>query len=314
MLMSKKIIAVAGPTASGKTALAVEIAKRVSGEVISCDSMQVYRGMDIGTAKPDEAEKCGVIHHMIDIIEPSEPFSVADFTEMARKCIDDVLSRERVPIIAGGTGLYMDSVLKNIDFAEFKEDVDFRLKMQQLAESCGAEVVHRLLAEKDPEAAKKIHPNNVRRVIRALEVCEVTGKTFTQVNAESRREPLYDTLILGIETDRDVLYSRIDRRVDIMMERGLLDEVKALHTAGINRDTTAMQAIGYKELLDFIEGKAELCDAVDKIKQESRRYAKRQLTWFRRNKDINWVRLDGVGGLDEVFQKCFTFLDKSDIL
>jgi tRNA dimethylallyltransferase len=312
--MSKKIIAIAGPTASGKTALAVELAKRVSGEVISCDSMQVYRGMNIGTAKPDEAEKCGVPHYMIDIIEPSQKFSAKDFAEMARWCIDDVLDRGKVPILAGGTGLYMDSVLNNIGFVEFEDRPELKLKLQKMVEEKGAEALHKLLAEKDPEAAEKIHPNNVRRVIRALEVCEATGKTFTQVNAESLREPLYDAFILGIETDRSVLYDRIDRRVDVMMQKGLLDEVKALQAAGIGRNTTAMQAIGYKELLDFVEGRASLADAVDKIKQESRRYAKRQLTWFRRNENINWIRLDEDGAIDNVFQMCFEFLNKEDIL
>lgn len=306
--MTKKIIAVAGPTASGKTALAVELAKRISGEVVSCDSMQIYRGMDIGTAKPDEAEKCHIPHHMIDITDPDSPFSVAEFCRMARCAIDDILQRGKVPILAGGTGLYMDSVLNNIDFADFESDPDFRAEMQELANTQGNEALHSILAEKDPQAAENIHPNNVRRVIRALEVCAVTGKTFTQVNALSRRSPVYKALILGIDTDRQLLYDRIDKRVDLMMERGLLDEVRGLYSAGIQRDTTAMQAIGYKELLDFIDGRMSLTEAVDKIKQESRRYAKRQLTWFRRNDEIKWVSLDGEAAIDRIFEMCREFL------
>ncbi len=310
--MKNKLVAIAGPTASGKTALAIEIAKRFSGEVISCDSMQIYKGMDIGTAKPDEDEKCGILHHMIDIIEPSQKFSVADFAEMARACIDDCISRGRLPILAGGTGLYMDSVLNNTDFADFKSDPEFRKEMQALAETEGNEALHKILRQKDPEAAEKIHPNNVRRVIRALEVCKVTGKTFTLVNEESKREALFDALVFGIDTDRETLYKRIDKRVDVMMEKGLLDEVKALCENGVGKDTTAMQAIGYKELLEYIDGKEPLLDAVEKIKQESRRYAKRQLTWFRRNDEIQWVRLDDEDSLEKIFEKCQRFLDNAE--
>ncbi len=312
--MKKRIIAVAGPTASGKTALAIEIARRFSGEVVSCDSMQIYKGMDIGTAKPDTEEQCGIAHHMIDIIEPGKRYSVADFTRDARSCIDDILSRGKVPVIAGGTGLYMDSVLLNIKFDEFEQDAKYREEMQQYAENFGAEALHKLLLEKDPEAAEKIHPNNIRRVVRALEVCYATGKTFTQVNAESRRELVYAPLIFGIDVDRQVLYSRIDKRVDIMLERGLLDEVKGLYKSGLKRDTTAMQAIGYKEIFDFIEDKCTYDEAVEKIKQESRRYAKRQLTWFRRNQLIDWVRLDEAKAFEEIYKKCFMFLGESETL
>lgn len=307
--MTKKIIAVAGPTASGKTALAIELAKRFSGEVVSCDSMQIYKGMDVGTAKPDADEMCGIPHHMIDIAVPDKRFSVAEYCTMARDAIDHILSRGRLPILAGGTGLYMDSVLNNTDFKDFQGDKEFCAEMQRLAGEKGNTAVHRLLEEKDAVAAQNIHPNNLRRVIRALEVCHVTGKTFTQVNAESIRKPVYDALVLGIETDRQLLYQRIDRRVDIMLEKGLLDEVKELKKAGIGRDTTAMQAIGYKELLDFLEGEISFDGAVDKIKQESRRYAKRQLTWFRRNPDINWVSIGDEKSIEEIIERCKSFLN-----
>jgi tRNA dimethylallyltransferase len=308
--MTNKIIAVVGPTASGKTALSIEIAKRVSGEVVSCDSMQIYRGMDIGTAKPDEDEKCGIPHHLIDIADPSQRFSVAEFVAKARECIDDCLKRGKTPVLAGGTGLYMDSILNNIEFAEFQEDPNFRTQMQRYADKNGNKALHQLLCKKDPCAAERIHPNNVRRVIRALEICKTSGKTFTQVNAESRREPVYDALVLGIETDREALYKKIDLRVDIMMQKGLLEEVRRLYKKGIGKDTTAMQAIGYKELVEFLEGKTELLDAVDKIKQESRRYAKRQMTWFRRNEAIEWIKPDSKNALEDVLQKCYDFLGK----
>ena len=305
--MKNKIIAVAGPTASGKTKLAIEIAKRFSGEVISCDSMQIYRGLNIGTAKPTADEMCGIPHHMIDIVNPEQRYSVADFVRDARTAVDDCLRRGKLPVIAGGTGLYMDSVLLNISFDEVVQDMDYRKKLQDYADKFGAEALHTRLREKDSEAADKIHPNNVRRVIRALEVCHTTGKTFTQVNNESRREPLYNAKIFGIDTDREVLYNRIDRRVDIMLEDGLLDEVKRFYDAGLDRSTTAMQAIGYKEIYDFLDRKCSLEDAVEKIKMESRRYAKRQLTWFRRNEMIDWVKIDN---LDEIFEKCNDFLAK----
>ncbi len=308
--MLKKIIAVAGPTASGKTALAIEIAKRFGGEIVSCDSMQIYKFMDVGTAKPDKDELVAAKHHMIDIVHPSEKCSVADFVKLARNCIDDIIERGKLPILAGGTGLYMDSVLENIVFEDFGSDPDFRTEMQKLADAEGVDTVHELLKERDPQAAEKIHPNNVRRVIRALEVCYLTGKTFTQVNLESRREQVYDALILGIDAERELLYDRINKRVDKMMEDGLLKEVQALKEMGIGRDTTAMQAIGYKEILEFLEGRATLDEAVEKIKMESRRYAKRQMTWFGRNDKIQWVSTGNPDYMKIVIEKCEGFLKK----
>ncbi len=306
--MLKKIIAVAGPTASGKTSLAIEIARKFDGEVVSCDSMQIYRFMDIGTAKPDKSEQEAVRHHMIDILNPTERCSVADFVRLARECIDDIIRRGKLPILAGGTGLYMDSVLENIVFEDFGSDPKFRAEMQQLADTEGVDVLHSILAKRDPEAAEKIHPNNVRRVIRALEVCHLTGKTFTQVNLESRREPVYDALILGIDADREILYERINMRVDKMMDGGLLEEVRTLCDMGIDRDTTAMQAIGYKEILEFLEGNVTIDEAVEKIKMESRRYAKRQMTWFRRNDKIQWISAESPEYVAIVTEKCKEFL------
>lgn len=312
--MPNKIIAVAGPTASGKTALAIEIAKKYGGEVVSCDSMQIYKHMDIGTAKPTADEMCGIVHHMIDIIEPTESYSVAAFAEDARRCIDDILSRGKLPVLAGGTGLYMDSVLNNIRFPEIGSDEGFRREMHELAEREGNAALHDRLRSADPEAAEKIHQNNVRRVVRALEVCRLTGKTFTQVSREARREPIYDALIFGLDAERSVIYDRINKRVDRMLEAGLLAEVEGLVKMGVPRDCTAMQAIGYKEMFGVIDGTVALCDAAEQIKLESRRYAKRQLTWFRRNKDIVWLMLQECYSLNKICEKCFTFTDMFGIM
>lgn len=312
--MKNKLIAVVGPTASGKTALAVEIAKRVGGEVVSCDSMQIYKHMNIGTAKPSEEEKCGIPHHMIDIIEPFENYSVAAYAEAARRCINDIIARNKIPIIAGGTGLYMDSVLNNTSFVEFETDFEYRKKLQEIAEKEGVEALHSILKERDAEAAEKIHPNNVKRVIRALEVCYATGKTFTQVNIESVRESLYDALIFGLEWERELLYDRINRRVDVMVENGLEDEVRKLIKMGLKAEHTAMQAIGYKELMLYFNGKLTFDEAIDKIKQESRRYAKRQMTWFKRNPKIEWIMLQNDYSLNKIATKCFTSIDKFDIM
>ncbi len=306
--MLKKVIAVAGPTASGKTALAIEIAKKFSGEIISCDSMQIYKGMDIGTAKPEFEEMQGIPHHMIDVVDMNTRYSVADFVSDARAAIDGVLSREKVPVIAGGTGLYMDSVLNNIEFFEFECDPDFRSDMEKIAETRGNEALHSRLQALDPEAAENIHPNNVRRVIRALEVCEFSGMTFTRANELSRQKPVYQSLIIGIDVERSLLYERINLRVDKMMERGLFQEVESLYNSGADRNSTAMQAIGYKEIIDSLEGKCTMEEAVEKIKMESRRYAKRQLTWFKRNENIHWVNPED--GFDAVFELCGDFLKK----
>ena len=286
-----KIYGVVGPTASGKTAYAIELAKKCGGEVISCDSMQIYRHMDIGTAKPTKYEMDGIPHHMIDIAEPWENYSVARFVTEARSCIDDVLARGRVPILCGGTGLYFDSVIKNIDFAENESAPEYRSELQKAAEEHGNEYVHNMLKKVDPKSAEAVHPNNLKRVIRALEIYKTTGKTKTELDRESVRESLYNAEIYGLNRPREELYERINKRVDIMLENGLLDEVKNLLEMGISRDATSMQAIGYKELVEYFEGRCTLDAAIDKIKQESRRYAKRQLTWFKRNNEIIWLNM-----------------------
>ena len=286
-----KILCVVGPTASGKTDYAVELALKCGGEVVSCDSMQIYKHMDIGTAKPTADEMKGVKHHMIDIIEPNESFSVARFSEMARECIDDILLRGKMPVLCGGTGLYFDSTINNINFIQMDTDEEYRKYLESAAKEFGNEYVYKILKRVDEESAESIHPNNLKRVIRALEIYKTTGKKKSELDKEQLSEPLYEPEITGLMRDREVLYDRINKRVDIMMEKGLVEEVSELIKMGIDTEATSMQAIGYKEIIEYLDGKTSLSDAVDKIKRESRRYAKRQLTWFKRNEKIHWINI-----------------------
>ena len=286
-----KILCVVGPTASGKTDYAVELALKCGGEVVSCDSMQIYKHMDIGTAKPTADEMKGVKHHMIDIIEPNESFSVARFSEMARECIDDILLRGKMPVLCGGTGLYFDSTINNINFIQMDTDEEYRKYLESAAKEFGNEYVYKNLKRVDEESAESIHPNNLKRVIRALEIYKTTGKKKSELDKEQLSEPLYEPEITGLMRDREVLYDRINKRVDIMMEKGLVEEVSELIKMGIDTEATSMQAIGYKEIIEYLDGKTSLSDAVDKIKRESRRYAKRQLTWFKRNEKIHWINI-----------------------
>ena len=283
------IICIAGPTASGKTALAVEIAKMTNGEVVSCDSMQIYRRMDIGTAKPTREEMQGIVHHMIDIIEPTEDFSVSRYCETAAPIVDDILARGKTAIIAGGTGLYMDSLIKGNDFAPFPATGHRQRLEKQLAEE-GLQGLLTQLQTVDPEAALRSQ-GNPRRIIRALEVYCETGQTITAHNLKTQAiPPRYSPLWLGLDfEDRAELYRRIDLRVDIMLETGLVEEIQSLLASGIPANSTAMQAIGYKEFVHALSGNGSIAAAADEVKKGSRRYAKRQLTWFRRNRDMHWL-------------------------
>lgn len=312
--MNNKIIAVAGPTASGKTALSVKIAKELGGEIVSCDSMQIYKGMDIGTAKPSLEERCGVPHHMIDIISPDEKYNVVSYKRDAEAAIDDILKRGRVPVLAGGTGLYMDSVLSNTAFSENSSFSVARERLEKLFEEKGREYIFEMLEKIDPEAAEKIHPNNTRRVIRALEIYETTGKTLTQANIESKRPEKYESLVIGLMWDRETLYERINERVERMMAEGLLKEVETLRKKGMKAEYTSMQAIGYKELFEYFEGNCTLEEAKEKIKQESRRYAKRQMTWLKINKKINWLILQKDYNLNKIYEQSFTLIKKFGII
>ncbi len=284
---TKPLVVVCGPTASGKTALSIFIAENFGGEIISADSCQIYKYMNIGTAKPDEDEKKGIPHYMMDIINPDKDFSVFDFVKMAKKCIDDCHRRGVLPILVGGTGLYIDHLISNIELLKNSGNEDIRKKLKERLETEGKEALYSELEAIDKKAAEKIHINNTKRVLRALEIYYATGKTMSEQNELSRQnESEYNTKILMPVWDREVLYERINKRVDIMLEAGLADEVKNLLNMGYDRDLKAMQAIGYKEMFKYLSGEVSLDEAVFEIKQNSRHYAKRQLTWFKRNADI----------------------------
>lgn len=288
-----RLVVIAGPTASGKTALAIDLAKRLNGEIVSADSMQIYKYMDIGSAKPDEEERNAVPHHLIDFLEPDEEWSVADYTEAAHRAIAEIASRGKTPVMAGGTGLYINSVVNDVSFGEIDTDYEIRAELQQLADEKGNEALIEMLREFDPVSAKRLHPNNVRRVIRAIEFYRVTGVPISRHQEMTRQtQSRYAPVIFLINWEREVLYDRINRRVDMMIENGLLNEVKMLMDMGYTKELNSMKGIGYKELIDYFNGECSLEEAVDLIKQSSRRYAKRQLTWFRRDDRIHMLDAD----------------------
>ena len=305
------IICIAGPTASGKTALAVELAKRFNGEVVSCDSMQIYRRMDIGTAKPFPEERQGIPHHMIDVADPDEDFSVSRYCEMAGPIVDDIVARGKTAIIAGGTGLYMDSLIKGNDFAPFPS-TGCRERLEAQYDEMGMEFMMNMLREIDPEAAERIH--DPKRMIRALEVYQETGETITEHNRKTQLiPPKYSPLWFGLDFDpRQALYDRIDLRVDIMLQQGLVEEIRNLLDSGIPQKCTAMQAIGYKEFVDALDGRCTIEEAAAQVQQASRRYAKRQLTWFRRNKAMNWLVRHPGEGAEEILAQAIQIARNSD--
>lgn len=304
------VVAVVGPTASGKTSLAVEIAERFSGQVVSADSMQIYENMNIATAKPTDEEMKGIKHHLIGFQPVGEKFSVARYVSMASECIRNIYVEGFLPIVAGGTGLYVDSLLENITFSDEKSDGSLREELTREFELSGAEYMLQKLREIDMQTASKLHINDKSRIIRALEVYYITGKTLSEQKILSRQnEPPYNTLYIGINyRDRSILYDRINRRVDIMLENGLLDEARDFYN--ISSDTTSCQAIGYKELAPFIKGESQLCECVEKLKAETRHYAKRQLTWFRKNGKINWFFPDDYENPQELYKDVFDLTDK----
>jgi tRNA dimethylallyltransferase len=285
----QKVIVIVGPTGVGKTQLSIEIAKRYGGEVISGDSMQIYRSMDIGTAKVTKEEQQGIPHHLIDIRDPDENYSAADFQADVEACVQDIASRGKLPIIAGGTGLYIQAALYAYDFSEAKRDDSYQRKLEQEAQTHGPVHLHKQLQAVDPVQAERIHPNNVRRVIRALEIFHRTGKRMSD-HEETEPDARYDTTMIGLDMDRDLLYEQINLRVDKMLAEGLLEEVKRLVESGI-QDTQSMRAIGYKEFIPYLEGKMDWEDTVDQLKQNSRRYAKRQYTWFRNKMHVDWYAI-----------------------
>ena len=294
--MKPKVIVIVGPTASGKTALSIELAKKINGEIVSCDSMQIYKDMDIGSAKPTIEEMQGIKHYLIDCVEPTKRFSVAEYKKQAEIAIDDIVKKGKTPIVVGGTGLYADSLIYGIEYPEIEFDKSYREKLEKDAETDkGLEKLYNQAKEIDENAMQKISKNDKKRIIRILEIYHKTGKTKTELEIASRKnEVRYDFKVFAINMDRNILYDRINKRVDIMIESGLIQEVKNL-LKKYDSFPTAMQGLGYKEVVEFLEGKLTKEEMIDKIKQETRRYAKRQLTWFKKNKQTIWIN-----GLDDM--------------
>ena len=313
--MQPKLVVITGPTASGKTALGVMLAQRLGGEVVSADSMQIYRGMDIGTAKPTPEEMQGVPHHMIDIADPTENYSVSRYAKEAAACVDDILARGKLPIVVGGTGLYIDSLIAGRTFADGTADTALRQELSERYDEIGGEGLLGELRKVDPERAAKLHPADKKRIVRAMEVYILTGKTITQHDAETRTvPPRYDAAKIALDfAVRQDLYDRIDRRVELMVRQGLFDEVRALLAAGVPADCTAMQAIGYKEAVAAVRGEAAPQDAVAAIQLASRRYAKRQLTWLRRDADLFWLRHEKTPDMDRACRLSTQFLSSRGI-
>lgn len=287
---NRPLIILTGPTAVGKTALSIGLAKAVDGEIISADSMQVYRKMNIGTAKIQQSEMQGVRHHLIDILDPGEDFNVVLFKKYALEAMKDIYSREKIPVVVGGTGFYIQALLYDINFEDNDNDMSYREELQTLAAEHGNSYIHDMLAGVDPESAEKIHENNVKRVIRALEFYKKTGMKISEHNeAESQKESPYNFEYFVLNDDRQKLYDRIDRRIDIMLADGLLDEVRSLVDEGYSRDLVSMQGLGYKEMIDYIQERYTLDEAVYTLKRDTRHFAKRQVTWFKREKQVTWV-------------------------
>lgn len=303
------VVAVVGPTASGKSDLAVEICRRFGGEVVSADSMQIYKGMDIATAKPTEEEKQNIPHHMMDFLDNTEDYSVALYQQATAECIAEIYSRGLLPVVCGGTGLYVDTLLNNVKLSEDSYDEELRVSLLKRAENEGADRLLEEVRAFDPEYAEKLHPNNVKRIVRALEVYKTTGTTMTEQNKLSKQTTPYDVCFIGLDAeDRQFLYDRIDRRVDVMLECGLEEEARE-YLSSANGSTSA-QAIGYKELRPFFDGAITLDKAVENLKKATRRYAKRQLTWFRRNERINWLYIDKYQKRDELMSDAFAIVEK----
>lgn len=309
-----KIVVVCGPTATGKTRLGIELARQFNGEIVSADSMQVYRRMDIGTAKATAEERAAAVHHMLDVAEPWENYSVARYVEEASRCCEDILSRGKLPILVGGTGLYIDSLVSGRDFADNDGDAGLREQLSDEYDVLGGEAMLRRLKSVDPERAEKLHPGDKRRIVRALEIYMLTGITITEHDRRTRAlPPRYDAarIFLSFE-DRADLYARIDRRVDEMAEQGLFEEVQGLLDEGLSENCTAMQAIGYKEFVAALNGECTLEEAADQVRQSSRRYAKRQLTWFRRNKSIHWLTRRPGQDREEILTQARQLLQEND--
>ena len=289
-MQKPKVIVICGPTASGKTALSIELAKKIDGEIISCDSMQIYKDMDIGTAKPTKEEMQGIKHYLLDFVSPEKRYSVAEYKKDAKKAIHEILEKGKMPIIVGGTGLYIDSLIYEIEYQEQKIDEKYREELEERIKNEGLEILYNEAIEIDSQAMKKISPNDKKRIMRVLEIYKLTGKTKTEQEEESRKEVEFDYRVFAINWDRQTLYERIEKRVDIMIQKGLIQEVEYI-LKKYKEFPTAMQGLGYKEVVEYLNGQCTKEEMVEKVKMETRRYAKRQLTWFRKNKQTIW--LDG---------------------
>ena len=313
--MAQRVVCVVGPTASGKTKMGVALARRFNGEVVSVDSMQIYRGMAIGTAAPTPEEMEGVPHHMIGVADPAESWSVSRFTQEADQCIQDILRRGKLPVLVGGTGLYLDALIRGNTFAAGQQGGAVRRELQARLAQKGAAALLAELAAVDPETAARLHLRDEKRILRALEVYQETGETISAHDRKSRETPdRYDALYIGLSfRDRQDLRDRIDRRVDVMVEQGLLDEVQALLSSGLPRDATALQAIGFKQFLAVADGTAAVADAVEEVKLRSRQYAKRQLTWLRRNPDIHWILWEKEPDFPQALQNATEFLTAAGV-
>lgn len=306
--MKPTVIVICGPTASGKTALSIELAKRIDGEIVSADSMQIYKDMDIGSAKVTPEEMQGIKHYLIDCVYPNERYSVANYKQDAKNAIETIIKKGKVPIVVGGTGLYIDSLIYEIEYKDIKINEEYRKQLEKIKDEQGLEVLYNKALEIDPEAMKKISSNDYKRITRILEIYEATGKTKTQQEAESRLNEIpYNYKVFAIDYDRERLYERINKRVDIMLEKGLINEVKNL-LEKYNEFPTAMQGLGYKEVKQYLDGDLSKEEMIEKIKQESRRYAKRQFTWFRKNKQTIWIN-----GEDDIQKNVNIILEESNI-
>ena len=306
--MKPKVVVICGPTASGKTALSIELAKQINGEIVSADSMQIYKDMDIGTAKPTTEEMQGIQHYLLDFVLPDKRYSVAQYKQDAKKAIKTILEKGKVPILVGGTGLYVDSLIYEIEYNDIKLDEEYRKKLEDIVEKQGLEVLYEQAKKIDPQAMKKISKNDKKRIMRVLEIYKATGKTKTEQEIESRRKPVeYEYKVYAINWDREKLYQRINKRVDIMLEQGLVEEVKNI-LKKYKTFPTAMQGLGYKEVVDYLDGKYTKEEMIEKIKMETRRYAKRQLTWFRKNKQTIWL-----DGTDDIQNNIDIILEGLDI-
>lgn len=308
--MDKKIVVIAGPTAVGKTGISIEVAQRINAEIVSCDSMQLYRFMDIGSAKPTSDQLKMVKHHLIDVIDPRETFSVARYQKMAKESIGQIFDAGKTPLITGGTGLYLNSLLYEMDFGTFSGDIAYRQELYKLSEKEGNEALFHLLKQVDPSSAQRIHPNNVKRVVRALEAAKLGGVKLNDFNCVNERTKDYGVVLIGLTRLREQLYKRIDHRVDQLMLSGLLEEVSRLKKMGFTSADIAMKGIGYKELLDCLSGKYSLAAAIEQIKLNTRHYAKRQMTWFKRYPDMTWFEIEENQSDQEIGEQIVLWLNK----